>query len=583
MKNVFLNNKKFASLLLLGCVSLFVVSCNKDFENTLQDEFGKDSSSLNLGTRKVLMVILDGAVGSEVRAIAPKNLTLLSDFSIYSYDALADFKGAEPMSEQRGWTNILTGVNPQKHGVTDDSFSANHIDDYPTIFTRLQNEHPDWETVAYATSPAFIDELAKDANKKDVFSSDAEAKDAAINTLKADEEVSLLTVQLEDIDKAGKEGSYSAGDPGYKSAVIKADEYLGEMIAAMRSRKNFNAENWLVVVVSSNGAATTADPAAASQNAYNDARRNTLLFIYNPRFKSQSGTKPGSIIPYIGTSPLFNGKKNGSMAEVLDDDHLFDFGDKGSFTIQCKVKIKAGNYYYPAILGKREKWAAGHPGWVFFLEGDFWMINFGQEGQGNQQIRGQAVSDDKWHTLTAVIRQEGNQRMVSTYTDGVPGPAPINIAGKGNINTDRPLMVGHFDEDGGSGPDNFFVTDIRIYNEALDADYIAANYCSVDISEDDPYRENLLGFWPGTRVTGSKQLPDLSGNNKPFQIDELNAVSFSDMSNKVCPAIKEEVYRTVPNSVDIASQIYLWYGVQIAQDWKLDGKNWIPEFTDLSN
>ncbi len=571
--------------LIAAAVMMSVYSCNKQFPNTLVDEFKGDSMELNLGTRKVLLVIIDGAVGAEVKKLAPRNLTLMSDFAIYSYDALMEYQSAEPMPAERGYADIMTGVYASKHGVIDDDFANNNLAQYPSFLTRLKEKHPNWKTAAFGTSGKLINELARDAGQKEQVANDEAVKSAVVNALNTDDDMVMITAQFSGVDVAGKSGSYSSSDAGYKNAILKTDDYIGDMLAAMRARKQFKNENWLVIVTSSKGSDIASDPDGAARNAYNDSRRNSLFFVYNPRFNSQTALKPGAIIPYLGTSPLYNGNQENSKAQVIDDNGMFDFGNEGSFTIQCKVKFKPGEYYYPAFLGKRASFDGGVTGWVMFLEADYWMINFGQTGQGNTQVKGQTIADNRWHTLTAVIKQEGANRMVYTYTDGVYSGNSANIAGKGNLNTSSLLTVGYIPGSrfgGGYSPVDYYVTDIRIYNEALTSEYIAQNYCKISVPETDPYHNNLLGYWPANSVTGSKELIDYSGNDNPLVVNQLNAVSFNDATNQICPDISEEVYRTVPNSVDVANQIYQWFGILIDRNWKLDGKSWIPSYNDLN-
>jgi hypothetical protein len=97
----------------------------------------------------------------------------------------------------------------------------------------------------------------------------------------------------------------------------------------------------------------------------------------------------------------------------------------------------------------------------------------------------------------------------------------------------------------------------------------------------DVYRNNLLGFWPCDKVNADKTMDDLSGNNHPITIDSYNPGSFSDLTTRVCPLISDEVYKTVPLSVDIAPQIFQWFGITVPPSWSLDGKNWVPAYSDL--
>ena len=101
MKKRTLFNKKFTGIFLgAAVVSMMMFSCNKDFENTLKNA-GSDSSVIGKGERKTLLIIVDGAVGTEVLAAKPRNLSLLADFAIHSYDALADYNTTTGMSNAK--------------------------------------------------------------------------------------------------------------------------------------------------------------------------------------------------------------------------------------------------------------------------------------------------------------------------------------------------------------------------------------------------------------------------------------------------------------------------------------------------
>ncbi|HEY1020717.1 MAG TPA: LamG-like jellyroll fold domain-containing protein, partial [Flavisolibacter sp.] len=482
-----------------------------------------------------------------------------------------------------GWATLLTGTTSSKHNITSEDFSGHRLADYPTLFTRLKTERPTLRTVAITASQALATNLAADAAKKETPGSDAAVKDAAVNELKTGDP-DLLMVQFSSVDEAGKTGGYSASVAGYKDAILQVDAYIGDILTAMRNRSGFANENWLVLITSNKGSNLVYTPPTGAQwNAFNDANHNTFFINYNPRIVSQNPAKPSTIIPYVGTTPLYVDQA-ASRSRVLNPQTNIDMGASGGYTIQCKVKIPPGGYYYPAILGKRNSFDGGQVGWVFFLEGNVWMINMSQAGAGNRQVAGGVVADNQWHTLTAVVRQEGTQRNVYVYTDGVPSTGRTNIADWGDMSSPAPLTAGFIPGSrfGGSySPNNFRITDIRLYNTALSAEYIAANFCKTDVPADDPYRDNLLGFWPATSVSPDKQMPDLSGKNNPMTVDSYNPGSFSDITSTVCPSISESIYLTVPNSVDVVFQIYQWLGVIAPPAWSLDGKSWVPSYSDV--
>jgi hypothetical protein len=583
MNKPYTNKKRRSAVnfLLLSVMLIGVFSCNKPFDNTLEST-GPEVSP-NPVNRKTLLIVVDGAVGAEVEAIKPPTLNSLVDYSIFSWDGLTDFKNNN-ITNAYAWTTLLTGTNSDKHNVTGNDFTGNNLAAYPSIFTRLKQERAQLRTAAFCSSPEVADNLAADATeKKSLAEDDAAVKQAVITELSS-KDPSLVLAQFHDVDKAGAAGSYSASSPDYKNAILKVDSYIGEILTAMRNRSSFKDENWMVIITSNKGNNTPYVPVATPWNAFQDGRHNTFFFCYNPRFTSSNPTKP-NVIPYIGTSPFYTGTQSQNRrAKVLSGGTTYDIGSSGSYTIQCKVNFPVGGVNYPAFLSKRASFAGGVVGWVFFREGDYWQINFGQTGLGNRQIRGHSIADGQWHTLTAIIRQEGTARNVYTYTDGVlyPFTGNRNIATYGNLNSPQPLTVGNLPPDNNTGLKNYFVTDIRIYNTDLSDTYIANNYCKVDVEPSDPYKNNLLGFWPSNSVAPDKTIPDLSPNNHPLVIEGYAAGSFNDVTGNVCPLVTDVIYKTVPNSVDIAFQIYQWLGVTAPPSWLLDGKSWIPAYSDVS-
>lgn len=571
-----------ALLLLLG---MTMGACNKPFPNTLDAGEGGNEAVV---TRKVLLIEVDGGVGSEVRAANPPNLNNLTSFSMFSWDGLSNADNIE-QTNALGWATLLTGVNSAKHKVTGSDFASNDFAQYPSLFTRIKTFNPTARTVSFSSSALIPDGVAKDATEKKALTSDAETKNAAIAELKS-QNPSFMFVQFGDVDAAGRAGSYTAADAGYKAAVLATDKNIGEILSALQSRQSYKTENWMVIITSNKGSNTGYDPGAGYWYAFNDKRHNTFFFSFNPRFVRKMYNKPEGV-PYAGTAPQYSGTQaQNKRARVFDDGGLYNMGTTGSYTIQCKVRIPKGSYGYPAFLSKRAGFSGGKTGWVFFLEQDYWQINFGRTtpNTSNRQVRGHAISDGKWHALTAVIKQEGAARNVYTYTDGVlysnVSQSNRNITDWGNLNSPEPLTVGNLLPDNNTNLGDYLVTDIRIYNTDLPESYISGNYCKTEIAEDDPYNANLLGFWPGTSpvVSGNQVLlEDRSKNKHPFTLSTYSPTDFVDVTDKVCPLIQPAVYKTVPNVVDVSLQVYQWLGIAVPDNWKLDGRYWIPAFNDL--
>ncbi|MFT3903632.1 MAG: DUF4983 domain-containing protein [Niabella sp.] len=574
MKNIFS---------VLACVVLLTMgACNKSEHNGLESP--DNAANPKAKERKVLMVLVDGGYGSEVKKIAPTNMNDLADNSIFSWDALSTTENTATVTNEAGWATLLTGVNPSKHGVLTGT-AGNHFNQYPTIFSHLKTLSPELRSVAIATSSSFANDIAADATEKKTVATDAAAKDAAVTELSSGNP-DLLVVQFSGAEQAGQTDGFSAAAATYRAAILAIDGYIGDIMTALNKRVNVPNEDWMVVVASTKGNNTGYDPGIKPWSAFDDNRHNSFVIIANPRFAYNNKSKP-PIFPYYGATNSYRignlDLANRRYAQVKDST-IYSFGSSGDFSAQCKVKIPAGDYGYPAFLGKRLAFerTEGNHGWLFFLEDADWQANFnGANGSGdNTQARGTKVSDNQWHTLTLVVAQgSGTTRNATVYTDGVKN-ATTNISTR-DLTTKSPFTVGWI---GGGGNDiQMSITDVRIYDRALTDEEISNNYCRTDADLSDP---SLLGFWPSTTVeyeNGDQKKPFfrdyIAGNH--LYIVNPSIISFSDATSNACPLVDDVAYKTVPRNVDVATQIYLWMGYSIPQNWGLEGQSWVPKYVDI--
>ncbi|WP_346238903.1 alkaline phosphatase family protein [Niabella insulamsoli] len=562
---------------------LVLAACNKSVQNDLGGDGGADTTAVK---NKVLFIMIDGAVGDEVRKIQAPTLVNMADNAIFSWDALSDFDN-NTSGNYLTWANILTGTESSKHKVTGNSFASNNFSQYPSVFTRLKQSRPDLKTAAFTASKVLSDNLAADAAVKQSFeNNDVAVKNAAMAELSSNSASDLVLVQFHNVETVGTASGYLASNTAYRNAVLEVDNHIKEMMASIAARPSYAKENWLIMVVSNKGNNTPFVPGPGEiWSAFKDGRHNTMFLAYNftpiPNFRIQNTAKP-TVIPYLGTSTYYSGTRSqNKRARMIGNNEVGNIGATGSYTIQCKVRLPQVNVNYPAILSKRATFSGGVVGWVFFLEGGRWQINFGQSGFGNIQLGGTTISDNDWHTLTAQITQvDANTRTVYVFTDGQRSAGNINIAGRGNLDSPSPLTFGNNDNDNNTGLTNYLVTDVRIYNTALPDDYIQANYCRTDVA-DDEYKDNLLGFWPSNNIGPDKIIADESGNGNDLLVQTFDPAIFNDISTKVCPPIVPAVYRSVPNSVDVAMQVYQWLGVLTPPSWGLDGKTWLPQYINV--
>src|SRR5690606_31205755 len=150
------------------------------------------------------------------------------------------------------WANIFTGVNYQKHGVRDNNFENNKFDAYPLIFDRIKdNMHDSIEMAMVSSDENFLTQFGQGIDHQKA-QNDEDATAKLLNAIKEDD-LSFITGHFTAINEAGKSVGYDSSKPAYKAAIEKFDGQIGELVAALKERENYDKENWLVIITSSQG------------------------------------------------------------------------------------------------------------------------------------------------------------------------------------------------------------------------------------------------------------------------------------------------------------------------------------------
>lgn len=556
-----------------------LIGCNKDFETKISDEPFNDSVSLAFGNPKVILLIADGARGVSVRDAKAPVLSSLLPNSIYSWNALADDENSEVGT---GWTDLLTGVQKDQHGVVGDDFSGNNFGAYPSIFSRIKKAKPEVRIISFASSSSFDVNLTQDVDVSEMPGTDEAVKTGIINSLNSDT-ASLIVGQFKDIDVAGATSGYDISQPSYKDAILKFDEKVGEIITALKARPNYISENWLVVVASSNGGHYPVPPEQDDKTVFSKPEANTFTIIYNAKYRTKFIGKPYLGNPFTGKGVRFNGDGDDAVkASTLENSADFNFGDTVQFSIELKIKKFPGpdnnyRYFYPSILSKRSEWSSGAPGrgWTMFLENNYWQFNI-RGSEKADQVRGDILSAGSWNSIAVVcvnrIVEGTKKRFIRTFTDGRFNNE-MEITDFGNINNGDPLTLGLLSGNGNREPD-MIISDVRIWKKALPDEIVKQFSCDTDVSEDHPYYDYLIGYWPCTEGDGN-QLIDYgaSGTNFVLQHD-YQWDAFNDL---LCGPNAATLASLVPRNVDIATQVLSWFRIPTQENWRLSGRVWLDQ------
>jgi len=570
MKNYPFSLKKYSTLvILLLCAVIF--GCKKYYDPPAVFE---KQEIVSVKKRKVLLIGIDGATGEDMKKIMPPVITSILPNSKYSWQSRSD----APVSDAGTWKNIMTGI-ATIHKIQDSTFivpeSASEHDavvEYPSLIERLQATPKMRYSVAISPWKTLVDRLLLYADEPIAVNNDAAAADTAVKKIgisKAD----LVVVNFNQVNQAGLKYGYSADVPEYKTAVTQVDTYIGKLLEAVKARKTYNNEEWLVVITSNHGGY---NKGFTSQT---ERERNSFNIYYNPAFKKVE----------IDNVPLTDGFLFPAAKAVTDvkavlasaNAALYDIGTTGDKTMQLKVQVKStgGANAHAVILSKLNTSYGTVNGWEFMVELSAtatrrFRVVMGYNSSTLIYVYAPANFDlNKWYAVTLKIYTDAGKRMAVLYVDGVPGAA-VDITGRNIGTVPYDLILGNINS--AVSTSSYAVNDIAIYNKALSDDEIKNFTCSDGIKTTDASYASLIGYWPCKQVNGTKllnQAPAATGKDLVFG---GNGGSWTALEKSVCNATAPSgnTIMAVSNS-DIASQIIYWFGVNVNDSWKLNGKSWL--------
>ncbi len=160
-----------------------------------------------------------------------------------------------------GWTSYLTGVWADKHGVHDNEFGGQKIDRYPHFFNLLKQQFPDYLTASfvdwypidkYVLSKADI-RVGFEAHGADGYTTfDQMVADRAVNVL-AKRDVRATMVYFGATDENGHRHGFHPSVPQYRKSIETVDQHIGRLVAAIKSRPDYDQEDWLILISSDHG------------------------------------------------------------------------------------------------------------------------------------------------------------------------------------------------------------------------------------------------------------------------------------------------------------------------------------------
>ncbi|WP_243648508.1 alkaline phosphatase family protein [Agromyces fucosus] len=199
---------------------------------------------------KTLVIGLDGAAFD---FLAPADMPNLDALRAEGMTAASNLYAA-PMSgtvSGPGWSTIATGVWPDKHRVTDNSFSNPDYATYPDYLTRIEAADPARDTYVVGTwGPISQTIFGPAVDVREAGGNDEGTTARAVATLSTGDPDDVF-VHLDEVDGAG----HSVGTSGaaYGQALARVDQQIGQILDAIEARATRADEDWLIVVTADHG------------------------------------------------------------------------------------------------------------------------------------------------------------------------------------------------------------------------------------------------------------------------------------------------------------------------------------------
>ena len=214
--------------------------------------------------KRVLVIGIDGlrpdAIDTAVEAYQLKGLIREGAFAPKS-DVIGDRPTPSETITGPGWSSILTGVWGDKHQVRDNAFKDHKLKDFPTFFSRLRQSRPGAKTLALVSWPAFSDfvftpaddcRLVMDGDKRGYQEADRTVASEAVKEL-AQTDALAVFAYFGNVDCVGHGYGFHPKSPKYTKELEVVDVYIGQMLKAMRGRKSFDREDWLILICTDHG------------------------------------------------------------------------------------------------------------------------------------------------------------------------------------------------------------------------------------------------------------------------------------------------------------------------------------------
>jgi predicted AlkP superfamily pyrophosphatase or phosphodiesterase len=259
-------------------------------------------------SRHVLIITVDGARADVVKSAKTPNMKALAAGGTVTWDGFAGGVLGTPTRQNTAslasYNSILTGVWANKHKATrmlkGRPLPPDHAN-YPCFFKRLKEANPKAYCSSIVNWPVInTQSMVPEADLKAKGKNDADVVQIASKHLQ-EANPDVLFIQLDETDGAGHGSGYSPDSPKYVEAIEKADKHVGDLVAAVKNRKTYANEDWLIIVLSDHGG-------KGSTHGGDSPEERTIFIIVSGEQAKKQVVSPGpGIVAVAPTTMKFLG------------------------------------------------------------------------------------------------------------------------------------------------------------------------------------------------------------------------------------------------------------------------------------
>lgn len=198
--------------------------------------------------KKVLLIGIDGCRPDALKQARVPHLDALIREGAFSDRAQTD----DITDSGPCWSSMLTGVWRGKHGVRDNRFEGANFRRYPHFFRLLKQARPQAFTASVVHWAPINTRIVAGADVVVTSYQDSRVADEAARLLR-ERDPDAVFVHFDEVDAADHLHGFHPAVAPYRQAIERTDAHVGRLLEAVRGRKSYQREDWLILVSTDHG------------------------------------------------------------------------------------------------------------------------------------------------------------------------------------------------------------------------------------------------------------------------------------------------------------------------------------------